>query len=316
MAAADTEDARGNATGDARRDGQGRERWAAFRAHPGWAGHLANAALILSVAAVGAVAVISPRSSTATSMPAAAIVIVAFAVVLGALVGVARWTYAALAGRVDILTQALDASPDPQLILTPDGRIAYANTAYRELFPAAHERPMPAIAAALADLDAMPDFERLRSRAAQGARAIAALPLRYSRGSAVGWFTISVNPIAGRPGYSFWNIQDITARHEMEALIRDERNKLVEFLNDAPVGFYSVDGGRAVSVRQPDARGMARARRLPRSSAATPACTISSPSRRRQDAASVGPVRRRATMAASAARSPSRAATAARCRPG
>ena len=101
-------------------------------------------------------------------LPAAAFVIVAFAVVLGTLVGIARWAYAALAGRVDILTQALDASPDPQLILTPDGRIAYADTAYRELFPAAHERPMPAIAAALADFDAMPDFERLRSRAAQG----------------------------------------------------------------------------------------------------------------------------------------------------
>ena len=110
---------------------------------------------------------------------------------------------------------------------------------------------MPAIAASLADLDAMPDFERLCSRAAQGARAIAALPLRYSHGSAVSWFMISVNPIAGRPGYSFWNIQDITARHEMEALIRDERNKLVEFLNDAPVGFYSVDSaGRFLFVNQ------------------------------------------------------------------
>ena len=225
------------------------------------------------MAAIG-VTLLFTRAIDGDQLPAAAFVIVAFAVVLGTLVGIARWAYAALAGRVDILTQALDASPDPQLILTPDGRIAYANTAYRELFPAAHERPMPAIAAALADLDAMPDFERLRSRAAQGARAIAALPLRYSRGSAVGWFTISVNPIAGRPGYSFWNIQDITARHEMEALIRDERNKLVEFLNDAPVGFYSVDWRRAVSVRQPDARGMARARRLPRSSAATPGCTI------------------------------------------
>ncbi len=110
---------------------------------------------------------------------------------------------------------------------------------------------MPGIAAAVAEPDAMPDFERLCSRAAQGARAIAALPLRYSRGSAAGWFTISVNPIAGRPGYSFWNIQDITARHEMEALIRDERNKLIEFLDDAPVGFYSVDSaGRFLFVNQ------------------------------------------------------------------
>src|SRR4051794_40799134 len=244
MAAADIEDARKGATEE------GRDRWAAFRARPGWARQLANIALTLFVAATG-VTLLFTQAIDGDQLPAAAFVIVAFAVVLGTLVGIARWAYAALAGRVDILTQALDASPDPQLILTPDGRIAYANTAYRELFPAAHERPMPAIAAALADLDAMPDFERLRSRAAQGARAIAALPLRYSRGSAVGWFTISVNPIAGRPGYSFWNIQDITARHEMEALIRDERNKLVEFLNDAPVGFYSVaSAGRFLFVNQ------------------------------------------------------------------
>jgi len=37
----------------------------------------------------------------------------------------------------------------------------------------------------------------------------------------------------------------------MEAVIRDERNKLVEFLNDAPIGFYSVDSaGRFLFVNQ------------------------------------------------------------------
>src|SRR3954452_21553446 len=250
MAAADIEDAQGDARGGPTGDARGWDRWAAFRARPGWARQLANVALTLSVAAVGATLFFT-QIIDGSQRPAAVFVIVAFALGLGAFVWVVRWTYTALAGRVDILTQALDASPDPQLIMAADGRIAYANTAYRELFPLARERPMPAIAAALADPDAMPDFERLRNRAAQGARAIAALPLRYSRGSAVGWFTISVNPIAGRPGYSFWDIQDITARHEMEALIRDERNKLVEFLDDAPVGFYSVDSaGRFLFVNQ------------------------------------------------------------------
>src|SRR5262249_2836640 len=103
------------------------------------------------------------------------------------------------------------------------------------------EPPLARIAAALADPDSSADFERLRGRAAAGARAIAALSLRDSRGRVAGWFSIAVNPIAGRPGYSFWNIQDVTAHHEMEAVIRDERNKLVDFLEDAPIGFYSVD---------------------------------------------------------------------------
>ena len=190
----------------------------------------------------------------------------------------ARWMHAALAGRVDLLSQALDASPDPQLILAPDGRIAYANTAFHDLFPQSGEPALARLAAALADPEAIADFERLRSRAAAGARAIAALPLRDSRGAAAGWFNIAVNPIAGRPGYSFWNIQDITARHEMEAVIRDERNKLVEFLDDAPIGFYSVDGaGRFLFVNQTLAKWLG-AHAPPRSSAATRGCTISSPS--------------------------------------
>jgi two-component system cell cycle sensor histidine kinase/response regulator CckA len=208
-------------------------------------------ALILCVATIGAAVLFVSNVIDGAQIPAAAIVIIAFSVLVGALIGGARSAHTALAGRIDILTQALDASPDPQLILTPEGRIAYANTAFRDLFPLSDEHPAAAVAAALADPEAMPDLERLRSRAAGGARAIAALPLRNFGGSAVGWFTIAVNPIAGRPGYSFWNIQDITARHEMEALIRDERNKLVEFLNEAPIGFYSVDAaGRFLFVNQ------------------------------------------------------------------
>ena len=146
------------------------------------------------------------------------------------------------------------------------------------------------------------DFERLRSRAAAGARAIAALPLRDARGAAAGWFNIAVNPIAGRPGYSFWNIQDITARHEMEAVIRDERNKLVEFLDDAPIGFYSVDGaGRFLFVNQTLAKWFGGHRRRVgrrRRAAARFPCRSAAAGHR-----AVRPVRRQPPTARNAARS-------------
>jgi two-component system, cell cycle sensor histidine kinase and response regulator CckA len=225
--------------------------WAAYRRRPGWVGLLANAALILAAASLGAAILFFAQVISGAYVATAAILIVAVAAVFAVAAAAARWVHAALVGRVDILTQALEASPDPQLILSPDGRIAYANTAFHDLFPNTGELALSRIAAALADPEAIPDFERVRSRAAAGSRAIAALPLRDSRGNAIGWFNIAVNPIAGRPGYSFWNIQDVTARHEMEAVIRDERNKLVEFLNDAPIGFYSVDSaGRFLFVNQ------------------------------------------------------------------
>ncbi|HEV2547320.1 MAG TPA: ATP-binding protein, partial [Stellaceae bacterium] len=65
------------------------------------------------------------------------------------------------------------------------------------------------------------------------------------------WFSLSAHQLAGRPGYSLWSFEDVTARHEMEQVIRDEQMKLADFLDHAPIGFYSVDGdGRFLFVNQ------------------------------------------------------------------
>jgi two-component system cell cycle sensor histidine kinase/response regulator CckA len=235
-------------------DVEGARRWAnwAFeRRHPGWIGRLSNAALILAGVGVIVGALYASEVISGTKAQAITSMVIALAVISAFAAFAARAMHAALAGRVDILSQALDASADAQLIIASDGRIAYANTAFYDLFPQFPEAPLDRIAAALADPDSAADFERLRTRAATGTRAISALPLRDARGATAGWFNVSVNPIAGRPGYSFWNFQDITARHEMEAVIHDERNKLVDFLDNAPIGFYSVDGsGRFLFVNQ------------------------------------------------------------------
>ena len=225
--------------------------WRDRRSKPAWIGTLGNVALLLAICGAGLGSLYFAEVVSGPSIELATAAILAIAAAIGAISGAARWMHAALAARLDILSQALEASADAQLILTADGRTAYANTAFRNLFPQARKPPLACIAAALADPEFQADFERLRSRAAAGSRAIAALPLRDERGVAAGWFNVSVNPIAGRPGYSFWNIQDITARHEMEAVIRDERNKLLDFLDDAPIGFYSVDaGGRFLFVNK------------------------------------------------------------------
>ncbi len=56
-------------------------------------------------------------------------------------------------------------------------------------------------------------------------------------------------------------------------MIRDERNKLDEFLNDAPIGFYSVDAEAAFySSIKPSQNGWVA--RRPKLSAATHGCTI------------------------------------------
>ena len=61
-----------------------------------------------------------------------------------------------------------------------------------------------------------------------------------------------------RPGFTLWSFEDVTARHEMERVIRDEQAKLADFLDNAPVGFYSVDRHRPVPFRQRGAGRLAR----------------------------------------------------------
>src|SRR4051794_28044997 len=234
-------------------------RWDAGQSQPGWIGILGNLAVLLAAGGAGLGSLYFAQIVSGPGVELTATAILALAAVAGAVAGAARWMHAALAARVDILSQALEASPDAQLILTADGRIAYANNAFHDLFPQSGNAPLARIAGSLADPESAADFDRLRSRAAVGVRAIAALPLRNARGAAAGWFSVSVNPIAGRPGYSFWNVQDITARHEMEAVIRDERNKLLDFLDDAPIGFYSVNAsGRFLFVNQTLAKWLGR----------------------------------------------------------
>ena len=215
--------------------------WRAGRSRPAWVGVLAQAAVILAAIGIGVFILYTAEVISGVRVVAVVVGIAALTAVVGVAAIAAHWVHGGLDRHVDILSQALEASPDAQMIVGPDGRIAYANSAFISFFAPDGGAPLDRMAAAVADLEAGIDFQRLRSQAMAGARAIAAVPLKDARGAAAGWFNVAVNPIPGRPGYSFWHIQDITARHEMERVIRDERNRLVDFLDEAPIGFYSVD---------------------------------------------------------------------------
>src|SRR5439155_10951035 len=111
-------------------------RWTAASREPGLVALLGYTAAILLAAGIAVGVLYYAGAISLANVAPAAITIVAMAAVIGvAAGGAARWVHAALAGRVDVLSQALDASLDPHLILGPDGGIAYANTAFHDLFP-------------------------------------------------------------------------------------------------------------------------------------------------------------------------------------
>ncbi|MGH7092997.1 MAG: hypothetical protein ACREFB_05625, partial [Stellaceae bacterium] len=134
--------------------------WAAERQQPWWIRWLAHIALVFAAigVGVGVLAAVIPGTHVAVT----AVTMTGLAGITGVSAFAARWVHAALSGRVDMLSQALEASPDAQLVVASDGSIAYANTAFHDLFPQADAAPLARIAEAIVDAEASDDFRRLR----------------------------------------------------------------------------------------------------------------------------------------------------------
>jgi two-component system cell cycle sensor histidine kinase/response regulator CckA len=148
-----------------------------------------------------------------------------------------------LAARLEMSTWAFDSAPEPQLIVAADGRIHYANRAFRELFPGPADSPLDRIRQALcSDAESEAEFRRLRGRAAAGVSATATLSLSETSTADTGHLKVRIEPIAGYPGFSYWSVRDVSASHRSEAALREERNILANLIDNAPIGFYSVDG--------------------------------------------------------------------------
>ena len=58
--------------------------------------------------------------------------------------------------------------------------------------------------------------------------------------SAGALFRVGVTPIPNYPGYSQWRVSDRTHAHQLEEERKAERTKLIDFLDNAPGGFFSV----------------------------------------------------------------------------
>ena len=56
-----------------------------------------------------------------------------------------------------------------------------------------------------------------------------------------GWYTITAQPVAGHEGFVHWRIDNVTDKYTADHATKEEREKLIDFTDNAPVGFFSVD---------------------------------------------------------------------------
>ena len=146
-----------------------------------------------------------------------------------------------------LLEHVTDTLPEPTLVIDPRGRAMLMNKAFVDLVdgnPAMSAQADDAFEALrrhlCADDEATAQFERLREAAAAGRRASVEIQ-RQSAGGGTEWFDVSVLPLMSLQGSMIWTLVDVTARRQMLELIREEQRKLSDFMENAPLGFYSVD---------------------------------------------------------------------------
>jgi two-component system cell cycle sensor histidine kinase/response regulator CckA len=141
----------------------------------------------------------------------------------------------------ELFARAFETLSDPRLIVGPGDRALFANSAFQRRFCPGQRSPLAALKEGLSGAgESAREFDRLRAAAAQGSRAAAEIRVE-AEGGGWEWLRVSVGPITGRPGYSLWIVEDVTSRHEIQQIIHEEQEKLIDYLDHAPVGFYSVD---------------------------------------------------------------------------
>lgn len=101
--------------------------------------------------------------------------------------------------------------------------------------------------------DAYALFQNLAEQARRGLTD--SLELRSGELGKERWFVVSAQPVAGWTGFVHWRVDEITKQRDLDRSVREEREKLIDFTDNAPVGFFSVDeSGRFIFVNATLAR--------------------------------------------------------------
>jgi two-component system cell cycle sensor histidine kinase/response regulator CckA len=216
---------------------------------PRWVAVVGLLTIGLAAAAILCLALLFAQSASnsAAALVGLALAIAALGCGVAGLAG--RHIHGAVIGKADLVDQALATAANAHLILDSSGQTVYANAAFARCFPGLVGPPLDALRRRLvAGGGSVGDLASLRRDLDQTGRASGRLAIAHPAGS-VAWFSVSAHRLAGKQAASLWSFEDITERNALDQEIRDQRASLAEFLDRAPVGFYSVDGsGRLLFV--------------------------------------------------------------------
>ncbi|WP_343565124.1 response regulator [Kiloniella sp. b19] len=157
--------------------------------------------------------------------------------------------------RSSIFSRSLSAIPSPRQIVSPKGKVLHVNSAFAKFFPG-EQRPIPTILLekSKGHEDVQRSIKSLALNVRNGVSGQIEIELPVSQGSAslsgltaerrsgdTQWLRISAYPVEQRAGYALWLLDDITVRRQMQQILDDQQERFVDLLENAPIGFFSVD---------------------------------------------------------------------------
>jgi two-component system, cell cycle sensor histidine kinase and response regulator CckA len=185
--------------------------------------------------------------------------LVAFAVSFLAAIAVAR--VMSLINRNDderlILRSVMENSSIGRMVTDAKDRTVYINIMFRRMFG---ER-VPSLAAFYDMFSDNPEAPGLlRAMADAAHRGLTEeVELALNQAGEEQFYKITVKPVEDHPGHLHWLLQDVSTQRIRDREVHLEREKLIDFADNAPVGFFSVDeDGRFVFVNATLARWLSQ----------------------------------------------------------
>jgi len=143
--------------------------------------------------------------------------------------------------RAALLRDSLDVTARGRQLVDGAGRVRFVNAAYGKVFPNS-DVPLPSTLSGLiaAGSEAARNLQQLTLALEQTGYGRADIDLIMLNGERE-ILDISASQLTGFPGHVLWSIDVVTSQRQIEEYIRLDHEKFADLVEQAPIGFYSVD---------------------------------------------------------------------------
>jgi two-component system cell cycle sensor histidine kinase/response regulator CckA len=150
-----------------------------------------------------------------------------------------------------VLKPVVDGAGDGIVVTDANGRVLYANAAYRALVNAVDPNDVrPVERAFIGDPNVSEAVFRLLRAAREGRRLQEEVRVAGPRNEPARWIRLRIRPLVddGKSSrVTVWTVADVTRERERQENVFQELQQAIDYLDHAPVGFFSAEAGGEVS---------------------------------------------------------------------